>query len=75
MNGGRRHGGRGHGEPEIFGQFHIFGKFTKDHLADLSRLLGLISNGPIMDTKKCLICVNVKFFLYYKSWSSSELQK
>ena len=51
VNGGRRHGGRGHGEPEIFGQFHIFGKFTKDHLADLSRLLGLVSDGPIMDTK------------------------
>ena len=30
------------GEPEIFGQLHIFGKFTKDHLADLSRLLGLV---------------------------------
>ena len=26
--------------PEIFGQFHIFGTFTKDRLADLSRLLG-----------------------------------
>ena len=51
VNGGRRHGGRGHGEPEIFGQFHIFGKFSKDHLADLSRLLGLVSDGPIMDTK------------------------
>ena len=25
-----------------FGKFHIFGKFTKDHLADLSRLLGLV---------------------------------
>ena len=28
---------------EIFGQFHIFGRFTKDHLADLSRLLGLVN--------------------------------
>ena len=32
VNGGRRHGGRGHGEPEMFGQIHIFGEFTKDHL-------------------------------------------
>ena len=29
-------------DTEMFGQFHIFGKFTKDHLADLSRLLGLV---------------------------------
>ena len=29
-------------DTEIFGQFHIFGKFAKDHLADLSRLLGLV---------------------------------
>ena len=42
-HGGRGHGGHGHGEPEMFGQFYIFGKFTKDHLADLSRLLGLVS--------------------------------
>ena len=27
----------------IFVQEYIFGKFTKDHLADLSRLLGLVS--------------------------------
>ena len=29
---------------EIFGQFHIFGTFTKDHLGTclLSRLLGLV---------------------------------
>ena len=60
--GGRRHGGQthrghghgghgygGHGEPEIFGQFHIFGTFNKDHLADLSRLLGLV-------TGKCKTC-------------------
>ena len=26
----------------IFVQEYIFGKFTKDHLADLSRLLGLV---------------------------------
>ena len=42
-HGGHGHGGCGHDEPKIVGQFHIFGKFTKDHLADLSRLLGLVS--------------------------------
>ena len=44
------HGGRGHGEPVIFGQFHIFGEFTKDHLADLSRLLGLVHALSMMES-------------------------
>ena len=32
----------------IFVQEYIFGKFTKDHLADLSRLLGLV---------KTMVCI------------------
>ena len=29
-------------DPIFFAKFHIFGKFTKDHLTDLSSLLGLV---------------------------------
>ena len=34
--------------PKVFGQFHIFGMFTKDHLADLSGLLGLVIDNLLM---------------------------
>ena len=35
---------------EIFGQFHIFGTFTKNHHTDLSRLLGLVKTSLIKVT-------------------------
>ena len=56
----------GHGELEIFGQFHIFGKFTKDHLADLSRLLGLV--GVLSYRYNIYVTVRKEFQFFLIFW-------